>query len=52
MKIKICGLTKVSEAEYLNENNVDYAGFVFYNPSKRNVSVTGVGCVEKRLMLI
>lgn len=38
MKVKICGLTKVSEAEYLNEAGSDYAGFVFYGPSKRNVT--------------
>ena len=49
MKIKICGLTKVSEAEYLNENNVDYAGFVFYNPSKRNVSVDEVKSIMSAL---
>lgn len=38
MKIKICGITKVKETEYLNEVNVDYAGFVFFEKSKRNVS--------------
>ena len=37
-KIKICGLTKPAEAEYLNECGVDYAGFVFYEKSKRNIS--------------
>ena len=39
MKIKICGLTKIEETTYLNENAVDYAGFVFYEKSKRNVSI-------------
>ena len=38
-KIKICGITLESEAEYLNEFFVDYAGFVFYEKSKRNVSL-------------
>ena len=38
-KIKICGLTRSEEAEYLNEYKADYAGFVFYPPSKRNVTV-------------
>lgn len=38
MKIKICGITKLEETEYLNEANVDYAGFVFYEKSKRNIS--------------
>lgn len=40
MQIKICGLTDVREAEYLNRNRVDYAGFVlFYEKSRRNVTV-------------
>lgn len=38
MKIKICGLTSTKEAEYLNENNVDFAGMVMFFPkSKRNI---------------
>ena len=37
-KIKICGLTDVKEAEYLNENKVDFAGMVMFFPkSKRNI---------------
>lgn len=40
MQIKICGLTDVSETEYLNRNHVDYAGFVlFYEKSKRNLTI-------------
>lgn len=40
MKIKICGLTSPKEAEYLNQNNVDFAGFVLFFPkSKRNLSI-------------
>lgn len=39
MKIKICGITRPAEADYLNENRVDYAGFVFYEKSKRNVTI-------------
>lgn len=38
MKIKICGITRLNETEYLNEAKVDYAGFVFFEKSKRNVS--------------
>lgn len=38
MKIKICGLTRPEEANFINDNKVDYAGFVFYPPSKRNVT--------------
>ncbi len=29
-KIKICGITSREEAEYLNEANAEYAGFVLY----------------------
>lgn len=38
-QIKICGITSVEEAEYLNEAKVDYAGFVFFEKSKRNVTI-------------
>lgn len=37
-QIKICGITKTEEASYLNEIQADYAGFVFWEKSKRNVS--------------
>ena len=37
-KIKICGLTSETEAGYMNEFNIDYAGFVFYEKSRRNVT--------------
>ena len=36
-KIKICGITKKEEIEMLNRAKVDYAGFVFYEKSKRNI---------------
>lgn len=39
-KIKICGLTRVEEAEYLNRNHVDFAGFVLFFPkSRRNNAI-------------
>ena len=34
-KIKICGITAAREVQWLNENKVDYAGFVFFEKSKR-----------------
>lgn len=38
MKIKICGITKPEETQYLIKNNVDFAGVVmFYEKSKRTV---------------
>lgn len=38
-KVKICGITAIKEAGWLNAAGVDYAGFVFYERSKRNISV-------------
>ena len=35
IKIKICGITRKEEIDMLNEAGVDYAGFVFYEKSKR-----------------
>ena len=49
-KIKICGLTKTCEAEYLNKNKVDFAGVVlFYEKSKRNVSTEAAKEIIKAL---
>lgn len=40
MKIKICGLTTPKEASYLNEHQVDLAGFILFFPkSKRNITI-------------
>ncbi len=39
MKIKICGITSEKESDYLNDNKVDFAGFVFYEKSKRNITI-------------
>lgn len=36
-QIKICGITKIEEAFCLNEVQAEYAGFVFWEKSKRNV---------------
>lgn len=41
MKVKICGITQLKEAEYLNRYRPDYAGMVlFFEKSKRNISIT------------
>ncbi len=37
-EVKICGLTSLEEAEFLNQVNADYAGFVFVEKSKRNIT--------------
>lgn len=43
MKVKICGITEEYEIEYLNMAQADYAGFVFYEPSKRNLTIERAG---------
>lgn len=48
-KIKICGITKIAEAEYLNEAKADYAGFVFYEKSRRNLSPKDAARIMERL---
>ena len=48
-EIKICGLTRPEESEYLNEYSVDYAGFVFYEKSKRNISFERADEIMKNL---
>ncbi|GHU43038.1 N-(5'-phosphoribosyl)anthranilate isomerase [Clostridia bacterium] len=50
-KIKICGLTREIEADYLNEFQVDYAGFVFFEKSKRNISMEKALKIKKCLAL-
>lgn len=57
MKIKICGLTSCREAGYLNENGVDFAGFVVFFPkSRRNVSLEQAGkimaCLGKEIQTV
>ena len=40
MKIKICGLTRPEEADYVNRSEVDFAGMVLFFPkSKRNIAI-------------
>ena len=37
-EVKICGLKKPADAQYVNDAWADYAGFVFYEKSRRNLS--------------
>ena len=39
LKIKICGITDVATANFCINKNVNYLGFVFYEPSPRNISI-------------
>jgi len=38
-KIKVCGITDLSIANFCIENNADYLGFVSYKNSPRNISL-------------
>lgn len=49
MEVKICGLTKPEEALYLNEVKADYAGFVFYPKSKRNLDIAKANEIMRNL---
>lgn len=48
-QVKICGLTRIEEAAYLNEAAAEYAGFVFYPKSKRNLSIEEAEKIMKAL---
>lgn len=37
MKIKVCGLTNISNVEQISELSVDFVGFIFYDKSSRNI---------------
>lgn len=38
IKVKICGITTVEDAQILNKYLPEYAGFVFFEKSKRNLT--------------
>lgn len=48
-KIKICGLFRECDIDYVNETNPDYAGFVFYPPSHRFVNREQMRFFRKKL---
>lgn len=49
MEIKICGITQIEEAQFLNDAKVDYAGFVFFEKSKRNISMDMAVAIGQQL---
>lgn len=50
MLVKICGLTRPEEADFLNKNDVDIAGFVLFFPkSKRNITIERAREIVNRL---
>lgn len=48
-QIKICGLTRPEEADFLNKEQADYAGFVFFEESKRNVTFEDAAAIRQKL---
>lgn len=48
-QIKICGITRAKEAQYLNEIHADYAGFVLWEKSRRHVSFERAEEISKLL---
>ena len=48
MKIKICGLSREQDIDYINEARPDYCGFVFAE-SKRQVSPVQAASLRRRL---
>lgn len=48
MKVKICGIRRNEDADYLNEFKPDFAGFVFA-PSKRQVDFDTAKALRERL---
>ena len=47
--IKICGLRRIEDVEYVNEVLPEYIGFVFWDKSKRNVSFEEAKNMRSRL---
>lgn len=48
-KVKICGITREEEILFLNEEAPEYAGFVCYPKSRRNVSLEKAKCLMVKL---
>ena len=48
-KVKICGLSRPEDIEAVNTYGADYAGFVFFEKSKRNVSYENAEKLLRRL---
>ncbi len=49
MKIKICGLQRIEDINYVNEANVDFAGFIFAKGSKRQITLSQAEILKTEL---
>ena len=49
MKVKICGLTNLADAQTAVAAGADYLGFIFYPPSKRSIDITTAKAIVQTL---
>ena len=49
MKVKICGLTNLEDAQTAVSAGADYLGFIFYPPSKRSVDINTAKAIVQTL---
>lgn len=49
LKVKICGLTNLADAQAAVDAGADYLGFIFYPPSKRSITPAGAGPIVAAL---
>ncbi|WP_420632152.1 phosphoribosylanthranilate isomerase [Candidatus Leptofilum sp.] len=49
MKVKICGITNLADAETAVTAGADYLGFIFYLPSKRSVDINTAKAIVQTL---
>ncbi|MAT97847.1 MAG: N-(5'-phosphoribosyl)anthranilate isomerase [Anaerolineaceae bacterium] len=49
MKVKICGLTNLADAQTAVAAGADYLGFIFYPPSKRSIEINTAKAIVQTL---
>lgn len=49
MKVKICGITNLEDAQVAVDAGADYLGFIFYPPSKRAIDAKSAANIVERL---